>query len=388
MRRTTGLIWVCAMGTVLVGACVTVKDTSDGGTPGASAGASGASGAPGSTGHPDAATATAGSGGSTGSSSTGPGANGTPRPGEFGSGGPTVDANCGLSSYGLDKIPADLLIVLDRSGSMNDPVVGTLDTRWTAMTAAIGEVVAMTQTSIRWGLKYFPDMAMACGVNDGAAIPIGDASGPAIATAIVDPVITPTGGRTPTRVGMNSATAYLKTLTDPNPKFILLATDGIPNCVPGEMDTATPDIAGAIQSVKDAAAAGFPTFVIGIATAGTDADTTLNDMAVGGGQPRAAGPPSYYPVANKADLVAALGKIGGQIGSCSFGLSMVPPDPTNVAVEADGNRVPQDPTHTNGWDYGTGMRSIQLFGTYCDQAKAALIKNVRAIFGCPGIVIP
>jgi hypothetical protein len=384
MSRTVGLVRVCALGAVLMGGCVKVMEASDAGTPGA-----GASGAAGSTGTHDAATGT-GSGGSTGSA---PSAYGTPQQGEFGSGGPTVDANCGLTAYGLDKVPADLLIVLDRSGSMNEKLMDALgnpnpNSKWTDMTAAITQVVMQTSMSIRWGLKFFPDVGGAqCGVNAGAVVPIGDNSSPAIATAIADPLAIPADGRTPTRLGMISAGAYLKALADPNPKYILLATDGSPNCDPAQAVTATSDAPGAVQAVKDVAALGIPTFVVGIATTASDADMTLNDMAVAGGEPRAAAP-KYYPVSSKDDLVAALGKIGGQISSCSFGLVAAPPDVNNVVVEADGNRVPKDPTHMNGWDYGTGMRSIQLYGTYCDQAKAGTVKNVRAIFGCPGIVIP
>jgi hypothetical protein len=34
------------------------------------------------------------------------------------------------------------------------------------------------------------------------------------------------------------------------------------------------------------------------------------------------------------------------------------------------------------------MTSIQLYGTWCDQAKDGKLKDVQAIFGCPGVVIP
>jgi hypothetical protein len=186
---------------------------------------------------------------------------------------------------------------------------------------------------------------------------------------------------------MQSATAYLKMLADPNPKFILLATDGLPNCGAMAADTGMPDVMGAIQSVQDAATMGIPTYVIGIATMGSNAEMTLNDMAVAGRTPRAMDP-KYYPVANRAELVAALGKIGGQISACVFGLGQVPPDPNNIVVESDMGRIPRDPTHMNGWDYGTGMMSVQLYGSYCDMAKSGLNKSLRAIFGCPGVVIP
>ena len=37
---------------------------------------------------------------------------------------PTADANCGARTYGLQKVPPDILIVLDKSGSMNMDAMG------------------------------------------------------------------------------------------------------------------------------------------------------------------------------------------------------------------------------------------------------------------------
>jgi hypothetical protein len=93
-------------------------------------------------------------------------------------------------------------------------------------------------------------------------------------------------------------------------------------------------------------------------------------------------------VSSTADLVAVLETIGGLIGKCSFGLGKTPPDPTNIAVLGDGAKIPKDPTHMSGWDYGTGMTSIQIYGKWCDDAKSGKLKDVKAIFGCPGIMIP
>jgi hypothetical protein len=378
---------------ILAGGCVAVKRD-----PGTSGGTAGTTGTPASGGHPGAA-GTGGPAGTQGNpdASTSsdrpyvPPASGTPKPGEFGSGGPTPDANCGLRTFGLDKLPPDLLIVLDRSGSMvNKATGGSCDlpgamcgSRWVEMTKAINQVVAATQTSIRWGLKFFTNIP-ACEITDGATVDIGANTAPAIATAIMNMT---TGGQTPTRGAMVSAGAYLKALTDPNPKFVMLATDGEPNCMVGNPMLPFPDTDAAIGSIKAVADLGFPVYVIGVATSGDVLDMTLRQMAKAGGRPRTADP-EYYPVSSSSDLVAALAQIGGQIASCTFALGSQPPDPMNVAVNADGARVPQDLTHMNGWDYGPGMMSIQLYGSWCDKAKANLVKDVQAIFGCPGIVIP
>ncbi|HVR62633.1 MAG TPA: hypothetical protein VMU50_12090, partial [Polyangia bacterium] len=188
-----------------------------------------------------------------------------------------------------------------------------------------------------------------------------------------------------TQVAMMTAAAYVAGLQEPNAKYILLATDGEPNCNPGPGGNATAG-AGTVAAVTAIAAMGVPVFVIGIATSGP-ADAVLSMVATAGGRPRAGTPP-YYPVANGNDLVAALGTIGGQIASCTFGFGQRPPDPDNIAVSAGGMKIPKDPAHASGWDYGPGQMSINLYGSYCDKAKDKSLGDVQAIFGCPGIVIP
>ena len=305
-----------------------------------------------------------------------------------GSSSPSTDANCGQQTYGTNRVPPDLLIVLDKSGSMdhdaNDKSCSTAGcSKWSAMTAAINQVVMQTQGTIRWGLKFFPDPNdNQCGVNAGVSVGVGPNNAAAIAGAIggVSP-----GGRTPTRTAETNGGAYLKGLTDTNPKFILLATDGLPNCMPNATDNTTSDATGAVQSVMSVAATGIPTYVVGVGNV-TDAQSTLTSMAIAGGVPQAAAP-RYYPVASTSDLVSVLTSIGMQITSCTFSLGGVPPDPSNIAVLAGGAQVPKDTSHTQGWDYTAGMASIQLYGSYCTNVMNMTTTDVHTIFGCPGEVI-
>jgi hypothetical protein len=277
-------------------------------------------------------------------------------------------------------VPPDVLILLDRSQSMTEMVTGSTQSKWTQITAAINTFVPMTETTVNWGLKFFgTDRGTTCGETAGAAVAPGPMNAMAIMAAIAgqNP-----GSSTPTTVGLNSAVTYLQTLTDPNNKFILLATDGLPTC--GAGGATADDSANAIQAVLDVKNMGIPTFVVGIATTGMG-DTTLDMMAVNGGYPVVPTPPAtqqYYAVANGADLITALGKITSMVGTCQFRVSPTPTDAASIdSVMANGyaGNIPQDPA--NGWSLVPGM-GIQLNGSFCAQYTSGAITDVAVHVAC------
>ena len=189
---------------------------------------------------------------------------------------------------------------------------------------------------------------------------------------------------TPTRSGMVGATTYLQSVTTTNPKFILLATDGVPTCSaigPGGMDDAASEAA-----VVAANSAGFKTFVVGIATGGS-ADLTLSTLAKAGGLPRQ-GTPSYYPVSTAADLAAAVRTFIGAANTCTFQVGPAPTDDgttdvNRIVVYGDGVEIKIDATHMNGYDYTDSThQSIEVHGPQCDQIKTGAIKEVRVNFIC------
>jgi len=309
--------------------------------------------------------------------------------------GPSVDANCQNQPFTVTAPPPDLLILLDRSGSMYESVDGydcrfdpTCVSKWSQVTAAINQVVSRTEKSIRWGLKLFANDAM-CGITPGATVAPGLKNAAAIAAAIADPANLP-ASRTPTRAAELSAGDYLTTLgvTDKNPKFVLLATDGEPNCVEGSADTAVDDTMAAIDSVTTVRNLGFSTFVIGIATEGGTADMTLNSMAMNGGYPLAGGTTQYYSIFTTDDLVTSLNRIQTiAMGMCTYPLGTPDPksDMTKVTVTVDGVSSPKD--DPNGWHFDPGMTSITFSGTTCDYLMKGTLKNVQVLYGCKLIII-
>jgi hypothetical protein len=209
-----------------------------------------------------------------------------------------------------------------------------------------------------------------------------------IAAAIADPANLP-ASRTPTRAAELSAGDYLTGLaaTDKNPKFVLLATDGEPNCVEGSEDTTIDDTMAAIDSVTKVRAMGFPTFVIGIATEGGDADMTLNAMATNGGYPLSGGTTQYYSVSTTDDLVTALNRIQVlTMGMCTYPLGTPDEhsDMTKVTVTVDGVSSPKD--DPNGWHFDPGMTSITFTGITCDYLMKGTLKSVQVLYGCKVVV--
>jgi hypothetical protein len=316
--------------------------------------------------------------------------------GEGGSGGgapPTDDANCGAVVSDMSQLPADVLLVLDRSESMSwdmrrdDKVCVAGDPgcqqRWATVTATLDQVVAASSVKIRWGLKLFSTpvpldagAAENCLVAPGLEVAVGEQSAAPIREVMraIEPL-----GYTPTLQGLKQASAYLQGLADANPRYILLATDGEPNC-----DGASPTTSGAVQAnhvvdeITTAAAAGIRVFVIGMGPATNLRN--LDKFAVAGKTE------NYYPATSAAELGAALAAIVGQVASCTFALPSPPPDANNLAVYLDKQRVPQDAT--NGWILGADQRSVLFVGSTCDGIKAERYREVQVYFGCPGTTPP
>lgn len=299
---------------------------------------------------------------------------------------PTVDVNCGNDAKNMVQVPADLLLVLDRSGSMTNDIAsdepcntatGACAERWATMIQAMRTVLAASPASINWGLKFFSTPAWTtglgtipkgCVVLPEMEVPIGTGNGEAIVNGIAGAI---PNYNTPTRAAIDTAAAYLTKLSDGRSKYILLATDGEPNCAVDGPYATSPDLEATLRSIAAAKAAGVAVYVIGVGPY----EGNLNDMALRGGTGK------FYPALSPQSLVAALQAIVGTIASCVYTMSSTPPDPNNLGVYLDKQLVAQSPA--DGWTLSS-TNAVTFHGPTCDRIKAGGYKDVQVLFGCPG----
>ena len=300
-------------------------------------GTGGAGGAPGTAGAAGTGTGAGGGGGTAlglgGAAGAGAGgavsAGGAAGSGTVTTGGAPGTGGQAAGGVGGMNCRPDILIVQDRSGSMNNDDNDQscnagcgANSKWSQVTAAITNVVGANDGKVNWGIKYFSDTTP-CDASMPPAVGIAANNGTAVATSLM---ATAPSGNTPTRDAITYGAMYLASLTDTNPKYLLLATDGLPNCPAGcasmtspsnmctVTDNPTEDQA-AETAVMMAASQGFKTFVIGIGNVAT-AENTLNQLAVQGGEPQPGAATEYYAATDEAAFELALNRIVNTIAGC------------------------------------------------------------------------
>jgi hypothetical protein len=288
---------------------------------------------------------------------------------------------CGDTKHTLAKTTAQVMLVLDRSSSMTDPIIPPT-TKWDDAKAAVEGVMA-ANPNIAWGLKLFPtrtadvvNEGSECDVSAKAEVPTGFGT-PAAIAATMDGAAPNELSGTPTGRAVEVAASSLKSSTIPLPKFMVLVTDGVPTC----KGPIAPE-QNAINTLEAAVAAGIPTFVIGIWDSSIESIAVLDKLAIAGGKPRAE-MHKYYPANNRAQLDGALAAITLAITNCVFTLAVPPLDPAFVGVTVDGQLIPRDPTHAQGWDYAMNGKGVEIFGVACTDLKKGTALSVGIHYGCP-----
>ncbi|MEO8800220.1 MAG: vWA domain-containing protein [Polyangiaceae bacterium] len=325
----------------------------------------------------------------------------------------TVDGGpCGCSEISFLTDVPNLYFVLDRSGSMLD------NGKFGTVRQVVADVVQKLGPRASFGVALFSDPSGQSCDPGKQVMPVMQGDSPAGTAGITthDVIATtnvvPFGG-TPTAATIVALAPAIEKLTGRT--FVILATDGAPNCnyaATCDADHCIANIEGAMgcpvhgppncctgaagaqsncldeQPTVDAVAAlksaGILTYVIGIPGSAPYA-SVLDHIATAGGTARAA-EPLYYDVTSTdpAPLEAALAQIAAKItATCVFPLSPAPADPRQLNIYFDDVVVPQDPT--NGWSYDATTTTLTLTGTACQKVMDGEILNLRVIAGCPTV---
>lgn len=356
----------------------------------------------------------AGAGGQSGAMSTGPG-----QCAELAGLG-----KCGTTTVQAAHDPASILLVIDKSGSMTDQPDGFTVDKWDALKSALGTALDNTAAEINYGLELFPYSTTkeiplecdtgCCDVDDGVGgvnVPIqaGQSGVDQIKAALT---ATSPGGGTPTAAALKAALTYFSDPTNKldGKKFVLLATDGGPNCNANntcDAKTCTPNLDGqcpsgnccsldgtyclddsdVVTEIQALAHIGVSTFVVGIP--GTEQYATyLDAFAKAGGATNPSAPPSYYAVSAKngvQGLVDVFTSITTHlVRDCDVALDSTPTNLDLVNVAVDCKVIPY--ADGAGWSVtGSDMKTLSLMGDACHAIQTSGAERVDVVYGCPTV---
>ena len=337
---------------------------------------------------------------------------------------------CASETQTAKKLPLDMYIMLDQSGSMSDMVSGG-GTKWQAVTQALTAFLQDPKNAaLGVGIQFFglptsgsapgnctkdsdcgafgpclviiPGLLGTCfSAGGGDSCSAADYAKPEIEIAPLStssgPIVTAIGkhspvSSTPTAPALQGAVDHAKAWATSHPDHVViavLATDGDPTeCSPTDIPS--------IANIAAAAAAGTPkvkTFVIGVGSS----TASLNDIAKGGGTAPA------FIVDTNANVVQqfedALKAIQGSALGCVYSIpapTMGMLDYTKVNVQYTpgnggspvllgnvANAAACDPTK-GGWYYDvpTAPKQILLCDATCKTVSADAMGTVAVQLGC------
>lgn len=316
----------------------------------------------------------------------------------------------------IGQRPPTLYLLLDRSGSMGENAPGSTRSKWALVRSALLDAKSGALRTLGGRLTvaaaWFPSPSSEDACNTGRQIfdpqrgstPVYDALEAKLASAIPR-------GSTPTAASLEAVATALEKV--PKPAYVLLATDGAPNCGVGpcgpeactyniEDDQVTfaakcdatfnccdpgktsrglgwkacVDLDATTEAAAAIVAAGHKVFVLGVPGTIAEYGKVLDEIAVAGGAPRD-GAPRYYAAnaPTQEALTEALRSIAGKVvDTCEVRLEGPVADPGVTNVLLDGEAV-------SDWRW-TSTETIELTGPACDRVHAGKVASVQVVVGC------
>jgi hypothetical protein len=256
-----------------------------------------------------------------------------------------------------------ILLVVDRSGSMDQDANNSNLTKWEAMREVLSDVVVDLSSDVEFGLVLYPSPQSGDSCAEGTEeVALGAVTGSAIAARMNE---VNANGNTPTARSLLVAKELIEPyLGDGRPISVLLATDGAPNCRSGcfgggNQCSDTNATLAAAQELRDT---GVLTYVVGVQSDSTFEDV-LNELAVIGGT-ALPGTRRFYDAADPVALRSALEAIVQRVASCRVDVTQSLYSATSVSVKLGTVDVPRDTTRQNGWDIVSTF-TIELYGDAC-----------------------
>ncbi|HEX4339717.1 MAG TPA: VWA domain-containing protein [Polyangiaceae bacterium] len=293
-----------------------------------------------------------------------------------------VGGDCGQTTLEIEKVPPNIMLLLDRSGSMNGDAGG--DTRWNVAKSAIGKITSALGANIRFGLATYSSCEKGGCSAGSVVVPIAPDNATAVETFLASTTdqrssdgkgLTSDGklkylcdsGDPETSTGKSlSALTAEPSLMDPaRTNAVILLTDGKEN------DECKGDCDGACGAGKLLAQSPpVKTYVVGLGVSASALDAIAE----------AGGTTSSIATDDLGQLSGAFDTITSSVDSCEYTVGTAPPDTDGLYVFFDKAPVSKDPA--NGWSYASAGKKLEFNGKACDQLRAGSVTNVDVVYAC------